>query len=89
MNAVTRVCNVARVAWKLRSVLADRKITNKALADKLGVHPTSVSRLKTQETLPAIGDKEIEKIRVAINELSQDRFGSCLLSELIRIEEDQ
>lgn len=87
MNAVLHLQNVSRVRWKLRQVLADRKVTNKALADKLGVHPTSVSRLKSQDILPAIGGNEIEKIRVALTELSQEKFGICTLSELVRLEE--
>jgi putative transcriptional regulator len=88
MNAVLHPLDVSRVAWKLRQVLADRKITNKALAGKLGVHPTSISRLKSQDVLPAIGGDEIEKIRLAITELSQPDLGGCTLSELIKLEED-
>jgi putative transcriptional regulator len=81
--------NVSKVSWKLREVLARRKITNKALAEKMGIHPTNVSRLKSRDILPAIGGGEIERFRVAITELSESQYGVCRLSELVRLDEDQ
>jgi putative transcriptional regulator len=89
MDAVFNPPDVSRVTWKLREVLARRKVTNKALAEKMGVHPTNISRLKSRDTLPAIGNEEIERFRVAITELSQESFGVCTLSELIGLEEDE
>lgn len=80
---------VGKVSWKLRETMARRKITNKALAEKLGSHPVSVSRLKTSDTLPAIGGEEVEKIRAAITELSRGDFGVCTLAELVGLEEDE
>lgn len=79
---------MARIVWKMRQVMADRKITNRSLADYLEKHPTGISRLKSQDELPAIGSEEIERIRVAINELSSPNYGECKLSELVQIEED-
>lgn len=89
MDAVFNVPDVSRVNWKLREVLARRKITNKALAEKMGVHPTNISRLKSRDTLPAIGSEEIERFRIAITDLSREQFGVCTLSELINLEEDE
>lgn len=83
------VLDVGKVSWLLRETMARRKITNKALAESLGSHPVSISRLKAQDTLPAIGGEEIERIRAAITSLSQGSFGVCLLSELVRLEDDQ
>ena len=79
---------MARIVWKMRQVMADRKITNKSLADCLKKHPTGISRLKGQDELPAIGSEEIERIRKAINELSSPNYGECKLSELVQLEED-
>lgn len=79
---------MARIVWKMRQVMADRKITNRGLADQLKKHPTGISRLKGQDELPAIGSDEIERIRTAINELSSPDYGECKLSELVKIEED-
>lgn len=89
MDAVFNTLDVSRVNWKLREVLARRKITNKALAEKMGVHPTNISRLKSRDTLPAIGGDEIERFRIAITDLSREQFGTCTLSELIDLEEDE
>ncbi len=88
MDAVLMPSDVSKVTWKLREVLARRKITNKALAEKVGLHPTNISRLKSRDTLPAIGNEDIERFRVAITELSAEQFGVCTLSELIELEED-
>jgi putative transcriptional regulator len=79
---------VSQIVWKLRETLARRRITNKALADEIGIHPTNVSRLKTRDTLPAIGSDDIEKIRLAITKLSSEEFGVCPLSELIELREN-
>lgn len=81
--------DVSRVTWKLREVLARRKITNKALAEKMVIHPTNISRLKSRDTLPAIGNEEIERFRVAITDLSGEQFGVCTLSELVGLQEDE
>lgn len=91
MNSVVMVSalEVGKVSWKLRETMARRKITNKSLAEKLGSHPVSISRLKAQDTLPAIGKDEIERIRIAINELSQEVFGICTLSELVGLKESE
>lgn len=91
MSSVVMVSalEVGKVSWKLRETMARRKITNKDLAEKLGSHPVSISRLKAPDILPAIGGEEIERIRAAINELSQESFGFCALSELVGLEEDE
>jgi putative transcriptional regulator len=88
MNAVLMRSEVSKVSWLLRQVMAHRRITNKALAERLGKHPTTIARLKAQDALPEIGGAAIEEIRAAITELSQENFGVCSLSELLRLDED-
>lgn len=87
MSAVFVRSKVSKVSWRLRQTMAYRKITNKALAEKLDKHPTTIARLKAQDILPEIGGEAIEQIRAAISELSQEKFGVCTLSELIQLEE--
>lgn len=87
MNAVFERSKVGRITWKLREVLARRKITNKALAAEMGVHATHISRIKSRDTLPAIGSEEIERFLTAINALSSEEFGVCNLSELVGLED--
>jgi putative transcriptional regulator len=89
MDAVLMQPEVSKVSWLLRQVMAHRKVTNKALAEKLGKHPTTIARLKAQDTLPEIGNDAIEEIRVAITELSKEKFGVCTLSEIVQLEEDE
>lgn len=84
MSVVLVTTRMGKITWKLRQVLADRKLTNKQLADELGAHPTSISRLKMKDTLPAIGSEEIEKIGQAISALSGRE---CLMSDLVKIED--
>ncbi len=79
----------SKVRWKLREVMARRKITNKALADKLKVHQTSVSRLKTQDVLPEIGGEMLGQLIDAINQLSAEGFSLCSLAELIELVPDE
>ena len=85
MNAVLSPPKVSRVRWKLREVMARRKITNKALADELKVHPTSISRLKNQDMLPEIGGEVLGQLIDAIDQLSAEKYGCCSLLELIEL----
>lgn len=85
--ATEKTPDMARIVWKMRQVMADRKITNRSLADELKKHPTGISRLKGADELPAIGSDEIERIRVAISKLSSSDYGECKLSDLVRIED--
>ncbi len=70
MNAVLYEWRVAKVLWKLRAVMADRKITNKALAEELGMNAVSISRLKNNDQLPEIGGEALAKLCKAITKLS-------------------
>lgn len=79
------VLSATSVRWKLREVMAHRKVTNKSLADELGIHQTTVSRLKTQDVLPEIGGVMLGHMIDAINKLSKDNYGTCDLSELIEL----
>jgi putative transcriptional regulator len=68
--------------------MARRRVSNKALATKLGKHPVTISRLKSQDVLPEIGGELIEAIRVAISGLSP-KFPPCRLSDLLELEEQE
>lgn len=76
---------MSKVLWKLRFVMKQRGITNKALASELKVHPTTISRLKTQDVLPEIGGEVLCELINAINKLSVEGFGCCSLPELIEL----
>jgi len=48
--------------WKLREVMARAKITNRELATALNVHETSVSRMKTADTMPRIDGNTLDNL---------------------------
>ena len=73
------------VRWKLREVMARRRITNKALATELNVHPTSISRLRTQDVLPEIGGEVLGRLIDGINKLTIEGYGDCTLEELTEL----
>lgn len=88
MNAVLDPQKV-RVRWKLREVMARRRIKNDALANEMGVHKATVSRWKAEDALPPLGNAEIVAICNAITKMTLDKtLGSCTLSELMGLEED-
>jgi putative transcriptional regulator len=88
MSVVSLVRPVGKVCWKLRECMARRRVKAGPLAIKVGIHPTSISRLRNQDLLPEIGNDRIEQIRKAIEELSFDAYGPCLLTELLEVVDD-
>lgn len=80
MSAVLCEWRVAKVLWKLRAVMADRKITNKALAQELEMNPVSISKLKNNDQLPEIGGEALAKLCEAITKLSSR---TCTPNDLI------
>lgn len=49
------------IRWKLREVMARKKMTNRALADAVGMHEGSISRLKALDEMPRIDGKTLSK----------------------------
>ena len=62
------------IRWKLREVMARKKITNRALAKVLDMHEGSISRLKGLDEMPQIDGKTLSKFCQAL---------SCSLFDLI------
>jgi len=62
------------IQWRLRQVMADRNITNRALAGQVGLHETSVSKLKQRDDMPRIDGGLLDKLCSALD---------CEPSELI------
>jgi len=70
MIAILCEQGVSKVRWKLRAVMADRKVTNKALAEFLGMNPVSISKLRTTDDMPEIGGEALAKLCDGIAKLS-------------------
>ncbi len=49
------------IKWKLREVMARKKITNRALADAMSMHEGSISRIKALDEMPRIDSKTLSK----------------------------
>lgn len=86
MNAVLYKLRVGKIRWKLRVVMAERKITNKALAEFMGRNPVSIAKLKSVDELPEIGGDTLAKLCEGIASLSNR---SCLPSDLIEYIADE
>ncbi|MEG4442858.1 helix-turn-helix transcriptional regulator [Microcoleus sp. AT9_B5] len=55
------------IHWKLAVVMADRNISNKELAARVGMHPTSVSKIKTRRRLTRIDETTLDALCKALN----------------------
>ncbi|MEG4008456.1 helix-turn-helix transcriptional regulator [Microcoleus sp. Pol11C1] len=67
------------IRWKLAVVMADRNISNKELAARVGMHPTSVSKIKTRRRLTRIDETTLDALCKALN---------CQPGDLMVYEED-
>jgi putative transcriptional regulator len=50
------------IRWRLRVVMAERCMSNDELAEKMQLHPVTVSKPKNAKDLPAIGGKKLNKL---------------------------
>ena len=50
------------IRWKLRELMAKYKITNRQLAEALDKHETSISRIKTSDTMPRLDGEQLNDI---------------------------
>ncbi len=66
--------------WKLREVMARVKMTNRELAQVLGVHETSVSRMKTADTMPRIDGDTLNHLCNSLNHIYRDRGVGVVIS---------
>ena len=53
--------------WKLRQVMADRNVSNRALASAIGIHETNVSNMKRRDSMPRIDGETLEALCKALN----------------------
>jgi putative transcriptional regulator len=85
MSVISVLKPVGKVSWKMRECMARRRVKNADLAKAIGIHTTSIARLKAQDVLPEIGNARIEEIRRAIEELSAATYGECSMGELVEV----
>lgn len=54
------------VKWKLRALMADRRITNAELSKMVGLHVNTISKWKNSNEMPRISGPEIDKLCEAL-----------------------
>lgn len=54
------------IRWKLREVMARKKITNRDLAKEMDMHEGSISRLKAADEMPRLDGKTLERLCEAL-----------------------
>jgi DNA-binding Xre family transcriptional regulator len=57
-----RIGSQRMIRWRLRILMAEKKISNKELAELSGVHPTSVSKLKNTDEIEQISGKVLNNL---------------------------
>ncbi|NMF65738.1 hypothetical protein DP113_33080 (plasmid) [Brasilonema octagenarum UFV-E1] len=50
------------IRWRLRMLMAEKKITNKELAELSGIHPTSISKLKNADEIEQISGRVLNNL---------------------------
>jgi putative transcriptional regulator len=68
------------IRWRLREIMARERMTNKRLAELMGVHPNAVSSLKNQDKMPRIGGDTLNALC---------KYLDCTPSDLIEYIRDE
>ncbi len=58
----TRTYSRNMIRWRLRMLMAEKKITNKELAELSGIHPTSISKLKNADEIEQISGRVLNNL---------------------------
>lgn len=68
--------------WKLREVMARGKLTNRELAQTMGVHETSISRLKTADTMPRIDGDTLNHLCNSLTKLFRAKGQEAVITPM-------
>ncbi len=68
------------IRWRLRVLMAEKKLNNKTLAEMTGIHPTTISRLKNTDELRQISGDVLNALCNAL---------SCTPNDLIEFTPDE
>jgi DNA-binding Xre family transcriptional regulator len=73
--------DIAMSVWRLRQIMADKRITNQQLADKINaitgkkVHTVTISRWKNVDVMPKINGTELDAIIKALGVSRNELLG--------------
>ena len=62
------------IRWRLNILMAERRLTNKELGDRIGKHEVSVSRMRARDDMPRLDGTELDVLCNALG---------CKVCELI------
>lgn len=68
------------IRWKLRQVMADRSMSNRALAEALNLHETTISNMKRRDDMPRIDGETLNLLCKALG---------CVPGDLIVYSQDE
>jgi len=54
------------IRWRLNVLMAERRMTNKDLGERIGKHEGSISRLRSRDDMPRLDGKELEALCSAL-----------------------
>ena len=66
--------------WRLGEVMARARITNRELAKVVGLHESSVSRMKTAETMPRIDGEALGHLCNSLNHIYRHKGVKIVVS---------
>ncbi|AGY57036.1 helix-turn-helix domain-containing protein [Gloeobacter kilaueensis] len=55
------------IRWRLREVMARKRITGRDLASALDLHETSISRLRASDTMPRLDGEQLNALCQALD----------------------
>lgn len=64
---MTLLMESCMLRWKLREVMARQNMTNRRLADLVGIHETNISNMKRRDTMPRIDGETLEALCKALS----------------------
>lgn len=78
------------IRWRLRVLMAEKKISNKELAESSGLHRVTISKLKRTDELGQITGETINSVLNGLNKLYRQKGESRILtpSDLIEYTPD-
>lgn len=55
------------IKWNLNRIMAEKRITGRELAEKLGVHQNTISRLRRAEVMPLLDSEKLSLLCELLN----------------------
>lgn len=68
------------IRWRLRILMAEKKISNKELATLSEIHPTSISKLKNADEIEQISGRVLNNLCNGLNLAYQARGDSRIIT---------